>query len=140
MSQLENGQTVKVLVTFTMEDSTVIPASPDGTPLELIVGEPCGFVAIDTALPSMSMGESRTLKLSPDEAFGMPDPNLRFDVPRTSIQVEGDLQPGVALQMNGEDGQVFTAIVHEVSETSVLVDANHPLAGEALECKIDVVG
>ncbi|SCA57239.1 Peptidyl-prolyl cis-trans isomerase [Candidatus Terasakiella magnetica] len=139
MSQLVNAQTAKVHITFTLEDGTVVPASPDGQPVELVVGEPCGFKAVDDALPTMAVGEERTLQLTAEEAFGLPDPNLRFEIERAQVQAEGDIQPGMAMQMDNGDGQVMTAIIHEVTETTVRVDANHPLAGEALACKIEVV-
>ncbi len=140
MSQLAAGQTAKVLITFTLKDGTEVPTSPDGTPLELVVGQPCGFKAVDDSLPSMSVGETKTMSLEAEEAFGMPDPNLRFEVPVGNIQGDGQLVPGTAIQMQSDDGQQMTAIIHEVTDTVVRVDANHPLAGEALDCKIEVVG
>lgn len=140
MSQLSNGQTAKVLITFTMTDGTEVPTSPDGTPLEIVVGQPCGFKPVDDALTQMSVGDVKEMNLTPEEGFGMPNPALRFEVPVGNIQGEGQLVAGTAIQMQSEDGQPMTAIIHEVTDTVVRVDANHPLAGEHLVCKIEVVG
>jgi len=140
MPQLTAGQTAKVLVTFTLKDGTVVPASPDGQPLEIPVGQPCGFKAIDDSLPTMSVGDTKEMNLAPEEAFGMPDPNLRMEIPREQLGTDEEPQPGMPLQMQNEEGQVMMAIIHEVTPTHIRVDANHPLAGEELDCKIEVVG
>ncbi|NVJ90932.1 MAG: FKBP-type peptidyl-prolyl cis-trans isomerase [Methylocystaceae bacterium] len=139
MSDLTTGQKVKLEVTFTLKDGTVVPASPPGEPLEMVVGEPCGFKPIDDTLPTLSMGETTTKSLQPEEAFGMPDPNLVMEIERHLIETEDELQPGMSMQMQNPEGQVMVAIIHEVNESSVTVDANHPLAGEELEFKITVL-
>ncbi len=139
MSALSDGQKAKIVVTFTTKDGTVVPASPPGEPLEMVVGQPCGFKPIDETLPTLSVGESKTMTLQPQEAFGMPDPNLVMEIERHLIETEDELQPGMSMQMQNPEGQVMVAIIHEVNESSVTVDANHPLAGEELEFKIEVV-
>lgn len=140
MSQLSNGQAVKLKVTFTMNDGTVVPASPEDQPLEMVVGQECGFKPIDDALATMNADEIKTVTLSPQEAFGMPDPALVMEIPRDQINVDGDIEPGMHMHMQTPEGQQMVAMVHDVSEHFVKVDANHPLAGEELEMKIQVVG
>ncbi len=139
MSNLTQGQKVKIEVSFTMNDGTVVPASPPGEPLEMVVGEPCGFKPIDDALPTLSLGEPVTKKLTPEEAFGMPDPNLVMEIEKAMIETEDELQVGMSMQMQNPEGQVMVAIIHEVTDTTVTVDANHPLAGEELDFKIEVL-
>ncbi|WP_417783273.1 FKBP-type peptidyl-prolyl cis-trans isomerase [Terasakiella pusilla] len=139
MSNLAAGQKVKIEVTFTTEDGTVVPASPPGEPLEMIIGEPCGFKPIDDALESISLGETVNKKLSPAEAFGMPDPNLVMEIEKNMIQTDEELQVGMSMQMQTPEGQTMVAIIHQVTDTTVTVDANHPLAGEELDFKLTVL-
>jgi len=139
MSDLTAGQKVKLEVTFTLKDGTVVPATPPGEALEMVVGEPCGFKPIDDALPGLSVGETATKTLQPEDAFGMPDPNLVMEIEKEMIQSDSELQPGMSMQMQTPEGQNMVAIIHEVTDTTVTVDANHPLAGEELEFKITVL-
>ncbi|MDV7339720.1 FKBP-type peptidyl-prolyl cis-trans isomerase [Terasakiella sp. A23] len=139
MSNLTAGQKVKIEVTFTMNDGTVVPASPPGEPLEMVVGEPCGFKPIDDTLPGMSVGETVTKKLQPEEAFGMPNADLVMEIERSMIETSEEIQVGMSMQMQTPEGQNMMAMIHEVTETTVTVDANHPLAGEELDFKIEVL-
>ncbi len=82
MSQLTEGQTAKVVVTFTMKDGTIVPATPNSEPMDMVVGQPCGFKPIDDTLPTLSVGETKTMNLQPEDAFGMPDPNMVMEIPR----------------------------------------------------------
>lgn len=140
MTLLSQGQAVKLTVTFTMNDGTVVPASPEGQPLEMVVGQPCGFKPIDDALPTMSADGIKSVTLQPEEAFGMPDPNLVMEIPRDQINADSDIAPGMHMQMETPEGQQMVAMIHDVTDTMVRVDANHPLAGEVLEMKIQIVG
>lgn len=140
MSQLTQGQAAKVKISFKLNDGTVVPTTPDGAPMDFVVGESCGFQAIDNVLPSMSIGETKILNLQPEEAFGMPDPNLRIEIPRAQVNAEQEIQPGMQMQIDNGGGQKMVAIVHEVTDQFIRVDANHPLAGEALECSVEVMG
>lgn len=139
MSQLSAGQKVKVTVTFTMNDGTVVPASPNNEPMEMTVGQETGFKPIDDTLPTLSVGESKKLKLSPEEAFGMPDANLVMEIPRAEIQTDEEITVGMQMQMQTPEGQTMVAMIHDVTDTFVKVDANHPLAGEELDFEITVV-
>lgn len=140
MTQLTSGQAVKLKVTFTLNDGTVVPASPEDQPMEMVVGQESGFKPIDDALAEMDADEVKSVSLTPDEAFGMPDPNLVMEIPREQVQAEGDIAPGMHMQMQTPEGQQMVAIIHEVTDTYIKVDANHPLAGEDLEMKVQVVG
>jgi len=140
MAQLEQGQKVKVEVTFTMQDGTIVPASPPGEPLEMMVGQETGFKPIDDALANLDGDAPYKKHLKAEEAFGLPDPALVMDLPREQIESEDKLEPGMSMQMQDPEGNVSVAVIHEVSETTVRVDANHPLAGENLDMTVTVVG
>jgi peptidylprolyl isomerase len=72
-------------------------------------------------------------------AYGQPDPNARQAVPRADIPAEIPLDPGTQLQMQTPQGQVLPVTVAEVSDTEVVLDANHPLAGKDLTFAIELV-
>ena len=94
---------------------------------------------LDVALPGMTVGEKKVVKVSADEAYGQPDPNARQAVPRAEIPADIPLDLGTQLQVQTPQGQVMPVTVVDVTETEVTLDANHPLAGRDLTFAIELV-
>jgi peptidylprolyl isomerase len=77
--------------------------------------------------------------LSPEQAYGHRDPQIVDTVPRNAIPQEIQLAEGLVLEAKREDGQTFGFTVVDFNETTVTLDANHPLAGETLNFDIELV-
>jgi len=139
IGQAQLGDTVKVHYTGTLEDGTVFDSSIDREPLEFTIGEGKLIPGFEEAVVGMSQGESKTVEIPSDEAYGSYYEELVFVVERD--QLPPDLQPevGQQLQFQQEDGTIVTLTVIDVSELSVTLDANHPLAGKDLTFEIQLV-
>ncbi len=138
MKKIKNGDTVKVNYTGKLEDGTIFDTSlTDGrTPLESKVGDGQLIVGFETGLLDMTEGEKKTIEIEPSEAYGDYREEMVIEVPKN--QIPENPKVGDTLQGNGPYGPVTVKII-EVKENSVMVDANHPLAGKKLIFDLEVV-
>ncbi|MGB2842771.1 MAG: peptidylprolyl isomerase [Halobacteriota archaeon] len=139
MAQAKHGDTVKVHYTGKLEDGTIFDTSVDCDPLQFTIGEGQIIPGFEQAVLGMNPGESKTIKIPTDEAYGTRREEMVMVVDRN--QLPADLNPGVGQQLQNRqpDGQTIVVTVTEVSESSVTVDANHPLAGKDLTFDIQLV-
>ena len=138
-AQAKDGDTVKVHYTGKLEDGTVFDTSIERDPLQFTIGEGQLIPGFEQAVVGMSPGESKTVEIPADEAYGPYREELVMVVDRD--QLPEDLQPevGQQLQIRQPDGQTILVKVIDVSESSVTLDANHPLAGKDLTFDIELV-
>ena len=139
MTQVKSGDTVRIHYTGTLADGSTFDSSAGRDPLEFTVGSGQIMPGLDNALPGMSVGESKTVEVPADDAYGQPDPNAKQAVPRTEIPDDIPLDLGTQLQVQTPTGQTMPVTVAEVTESEVTLDANHPLAGRDLTFAIELV-
>ena len=139
MSQAKSGDTVKIHYTGTLDDGTEFDSSAGREPLEFSLGSGQVIAGFDNAVEGMAVGDSKTVTLPPDEAYGDRHEKLLQQVPKTSLPDDMKPEVGMALQTQSPDGQVMNLVIADVSEESITVDANHPLAGQALTFAIELV-
>jgi FKBP-type peptidyl-prolyl cis-trans isomerase 2 len=139
MAQAKMGDTVKVHYTGKLEDGTVFDTSIDRDPLQFTIGEGELIPGFEQAVVGMNPGESKTTKVPADKAYGPHREEMVLVVDRNQFPV--DLQPKVdqRLQIRQEDGRIIVVTVTDVSESSVTLDANHPLAGKDLTFDIRLI-
>jgi peptidylprolyl isomerase len=139
MTQVKEGDTVRIHYTGTLTDGATFDSSEGRDPLEFTVGSGQIIPGLDQALPGMAVGEKKTVEVPADQAYGHPDPNARQAVPRADIPADIPLDLGTQLQVQTPQGQVMPVTVIEVTEDQVTLDANHPLAGKDLTFAIELV-
>ena len=139
MSQAKSGDTVKIHYTGTLDDGTEFDSSAGRDPLEFSLGSGQVIAGFDNAVEGMAVGDSKTVTLPPDEAYGDRHEKLLQEVPKTSLPDDMKPEVGMALQTQSPEGQVMNIVIADVSEDSITVDANHPLAGQALTFAIELV-
>ncbi|MCW8945416.1 MAG: peptidylprolyl isomerase [Sedimenticola sp.] len=139
MSSPQLGQKVRVHYTGTLEDGTQFDSSAGREPLEFTLGEGQVIPGFESALAEMSVGETKTVNIPADQAYGAHQPELVQKVEREQIPAEIELAIGAQLQAQGPDGQVFRLVVIELDETTATLDGNHPLAGKALTFELELV-
>ena len=137
MKNAENGDTVKVHYTGRLADGQTFDSSVGRDPLEFQLGAQNVIPGFEKATLGLSVGESRTVTIPCKEAYGETRPELVQTVPRSDIPPEIELKEGMQLQTGGPQPQVLTVV--ELSEDSVKLDANHPLAGKDLTFDIQLV-
>ncbi|MFD1157267.1 FKBP-type peptidyl-prolyl cis-trans isomerase [Roseovarius aestuarii] len=139
MTQVKAGDTVRIHYTGTLEDGSEFDSSSGREPLEFTVGSGQIIPGLDQAIPGMVVGDKKTVEVAADQAYGQPHENARQDVPRADIPDNIPLEIGIQLQMQAPDGQAIPVRVVAVTEDSVTLDANHPLAGKALTFAIELM-
>ncbi len=139
MTQVKNGDTVKVHYTGKLEDGTVFDSSANREPLEFSVGSGGIIPGFESAVMGMSPGESKTTNIPPDQAYGAHNPERVVVVERQQIPADIPLAVGQQLQIGQPNGQAIPVLVTDVSDSKVTLDANHPLAGENLIFDIELV-
>ena len=139
MSQVKSGDTVRIHYTGTLNDGSVFDTSDGREPLEFAVGSGQIIPGLDKALPGMAVGDTKTVEVPAEEAYGPADPNARQQVPRSELPDNIPTEPGTRLQMQAPNGQVVQVTVAEADEQSITLDANHPLAGKDLTFNIELV-
>jgi peptidylprolyl isomerase len=139
MSQAKPGDTVSIHYTGTLDDGTQFDSSSGRDPLEFTLGTGQVIPGFDKAVEGMAVGDSKSVNIPPEDAYGPRHDQMIQDVPKTALP--DDLEPveGMALQAQGQDGQVINLTVTAVSDDSITVDGNHPLAGQALNFDIELV-
>jgi peptidylprolyl isomerase len=139
MSQAKSGDTVKIHYTGTLDDGTEFDSSAGREPLEFALGGGQVIAGFDNAVDGMSVGENKTVTIPPGEAYGDRHEQLVQEVPKTSLPEDMQPEVGMQLQSQSPDGQIMNLVIAEVADESITVDANHPLAGQALTFAIELV-
>lgn len=139
MAQAEDGNTVKVHYTGKFEDGTVFDTSADRGPLEFTIGSGQLILGLEQTVIGMSHGESKTVNIPADEAYGQHNAEMLTEVNRSQFPADLNPEVGQQLQLNPPDGQTVMFTVASVSESTVTLDANHPLAGKDLIFDIQLV-
>ncbi|MFC2001076.1 FKBP-type peptidyl-prolyl cis-trans isomerase [Chloroflexota bacterium] len=130
----QNGDTVKVHYTGKLQDGSVFDTSVGSEPMEFTLGEGRLIPGFEQAVTGMQVGESKTVTIPVDEAYGQRRDELIFEVERDELPA--DIEPEVGMQLPTSQGVVT---ITEVSETMTKIDANHPLAGQDLTFDIELV-
>jgi peptidylprolyl isomerase len=139
MTTAKNGDTVRVNFTGTLEDGVQFDTTDGREPMEFTIGAEQVIAGFANAVIGMAPGEVKKIVLAPEQAYGHRDPQIVDTVPRNAIPQEIKLAEGLVLEAKREDGETFGFTVVEFNETTVTLDANHPLAGETLKFDIELV-
>ncbi|MEJ5329439.1 MAG: peptidylprolyl isomerase [Desulfobaccales bacterium] len=113
---------------------------PGGTPerLSFCMGHGIMPPDLEAALVGLTVGDSRTVHLTPEQAYGEVDEDLIVEIPKAEFDPNVELTPGVVFETEDEEGHPVYFILMEVKDDTVVVDFNHPLAGQALDVSVTV--
>lgn len=139
MTQATSGNTVKVHYTGTFDDGTQFDSSRGAEPLEVTLGQGQVIPGFEQALEGMAVGDTKTVHIPAEQAYGEHSPEMVQEVDRSNIPDDIELQVGIQLQASGPDGQTFLLTVTDMNDASVTLDGNHPLAGKALNFDLEMV-
>ncbi len=138
MQQAKPGDTVRVHYTGTLGDGTVFDSSRGGEPLEFVLGKGQVITGVNDAVTGMQVGEEKTVTVAAEDAYGPHRNELTVTVGRDQFPDDIQPAPGQQLQMT-RGGEAFRVTVQEVAGDAVILDANHPLAGEDLTFALELV-
>jgi peptidylprolyl isomerase len=138
MAQAKNGDKVNVSYTGKLKDGTEFDSCVGKDPLQFQIGENKLIPGFEQAVIGMSTGDSKTIQLSADEAYGQHREELVLVVDQD--QLPPDLEPKVGEELELSQGEdTYRVRVTEVTAEKVTLDANHPLAGEDLIFDIELL-
>lgn len=138
--QAKKGDTVRVHYEGRLDNGEVFDSSAGGEPLEFEIGSGQVIAGFDEGVQGMSTGERKTIEIEIADAYGERNEDLRRAVPRDSINLESEPEPGMTLVLQLPDGNEIPVAITEVTAESVTLDANHPLAGQKLIFDIELIG
>ncbi len=139
MSAAKSGDTVKIHYTGTLDDGTQFDSSAGREPLEFQLGAGQVIPGFDAAVDGMDVGENKSVRIEAGSAYGERHDQLIQQVPRNALPEEIKPEIGMALQSQSPEGQIMNLVIVEVSDETITVDGNHPLAGQALNFDIELV-
>jgi peptidylprolyl isomerase len=139
MTQAKPGDKVRVHYTGTLTDGSTFDSSDGRDPLEFTIGSGQIIPGLDNEIPGMAVGDEKTVTIAPEDAYGHRDPSRTQAIPRSQIPDNIPTTPGTQLQMQSPEGQVIPVVIVAESEAEVTLDANHPLAGQELTFKVELV-
>ncbi|MDX1586422.1 MAG: peptidylprolyl isomerase [Balneolaceae bacterium] len=141
MSKAKEGDTVKVHYTGSLEDGSVFDSSKErDEPLEFTLGQGQLIPGFEKAVEGMSVGDSTSVDIPSDEAYGDRRDDLEMEISREELPDNIEPEVGMQLQMQQQqNGKAIPVQITAVNDDTVTLDANHPLAGKDLKFDIEVV-
>jgi peptidylprolyl isomerase len=139
MQQAQQGDKVRVHYHGTLQTGETFDSSEGREPLEFTVGSGQVIRGFEEGVKGMSVGEKRKLEIPVNDAYGETNKDLIIEFPMAQFPAEMSPEIGQQLMMSNGSGQSFPVTIKEIKEDSVLLDANHPLAGQDLIFNIELV-
>lgn len=139
MQQVKSGDKVKVHYHGKLRSGETFDSSQGREPLEFTVGSGQVIKGFDQGVMGMQVGDKRTVEIPVQDAYGAKQDEMIIEFPRNQFPPDMKPEAGMQLMMNNGAGQSFPVTVTEVKEESVILDANHPLAGQDLIFDIELV-
>ena len=136
--KIANNCVVSFHYTLTDEDGQTLDSSDGREPLAYLHGHNGIIPGLENELTGKGQGDSLQVVVQPQDGYGEFNPQLLQQVPREAFQGVESIEPGMQFQAQGEGGQAQMVVVREVTDEAVLVDGNHPLAGQVLNFDVTI--
>jgi peptidylprolyl isomerase len=134
-----NGDKVSVHYTGRYADGTIFDSSIGEEPLVFTIGENEVIDGFENSIIAMAIGEKKTVTLAPEEAYGERYDDLVVEVARADMPADLELELGDELEITTEDDEPMLVIVAAMTDDTVTLDGNAPLAGEHLTFELELL-
>lgn len=139
MSEVKNGDVVKVHYTGKVQDGEQFDSSVGKDPLEFTVGAGQMIKGFDTGVVGMKVGDKKVVVINAEDGYGERSEEAMIEFPKENVPAEMKMEVGLSLTLQDQEGRPFPVTVTEVKDDVVVLDANHFLAGKTLEFDIEMV-
>jgi peptidylprolyl isomerase len=140
LEKVETGTYISVQYTGTLGNGEVFDSSQGRQPLEVQMGAGQVIKGFEEQLMGMALNEKKVFTLSAEDAYGPRNANLMHSIPRSEVPPGMDVQVGMVVGLMTPEGNQVPARVVSLDDERMIMDLNHPLAGESLTFEIEVVG
>lgn len=135
--KVEEGTVVSLTYRVLDEEGQVIDDNQNAQPLEYLHGHGNIISGLEEALEGSEQGDRLEVTVEPEQAYGQPNPEAVFGMPRDRFPEDVDVQPGMQFAAETPEGPARLTVV-DTGEEEITVDANHPLAGKTLSFDVQV--
>ena len=139
MTQIQNGDKVSVHYIGKLADGSIFDSTVGEDPFVFTLGEDDLIDGFVNAIQTMSVGDKKTVTLGIEEAYGEWHEDMVIEVPRSEMPTDLELAVGDELEVEDEEEEPMLVMVSEMTEETVTLDGNPPLAGEALTFELELV-
>ncbi len=139
MKEAQVGNLVSVHYTGKLNNGEVFDSSKDRDPLEFTLGKEELLAGFEDGVVGMKPGESKSVTLEPENAFGDRQEDLLLKMPKKEFPQNITPSVGLQLKLSNASGSDMTVVVTEVGEDSVTLDGNHPLSGQTVVFDIELL-
>jgi len=140
MAQAKKGDTVQVHYTGKLEDGTVFDTSRERHPLQFTLGNGQVIAGFENAITGMNVGESKTAVIPKEQGYGPRRDDMIVTIKRDQLPPDLPARVGQRLEITQTDDQTMLVTVTAVTDATLTLDANHPLAGKVLTFDLELVG
>ncbi|MCU0638098.1 MAG: peptidylprolyl isomerase [Methanothrix sp.] len=139
MSQAKIGDTVKVHYNGKLDTGILFDTSEGSDPLEFEIGSGCFIAGFEEAVVGMSPGESKTVQIPPEKAYGRYRDDRVFKIDKKDLPEEIVPAEGMTLEVCASNGVAVPVQITEIQGSTITLDANHPLSEQTLTFEIELV-
>ena len=140
-NRVEDDMIVSLDYTLRLNNDEIIDSSQGREPLEFIQGQGHIIPGLERELYGMEVGDEKRVAVAPGEGYGERDESRIQVVTRDAFPPDTELESGMGVQMQDpQSGQVFQGVISQIDGDNVVIDFNHPLAGETLLFDVAIAG
>lgn len=136
-AQIREGSQVSFEYTLSDETGTVIESNKGKQPMSYVHGKRQIIPGLEKELSGMKVGEEKKIQVKPEDGYGPVNPDAFQEIPKDKLPPEA-LKVGTMLMAQGPQGQGIPVRVHEIKDTTVIMDFNHPMAGKTLSFDVKI--
>ncbi len=139
MQVAKKGDKIKVHYHGKLTNGNTFDSSEGREPLDFEIGGGMVIAGFDDGVTGMTIGEKKTVHIPADQAYGPKQEEMIMEFPKTQFPADMVPEIGMQLNMSNGSGQNFPVVIVEIKEEVVVLDANHPLAGEDLIFDLELI-
>ena len=140
MSLVENNHVVEINYTLKNSNGDVVDSSKEEGPLAFIMGKKNIIPGLEAEILGKNVGDSFNATILPEDAYGAINESMIQSVPKSEFGENADqVQVGSQFQVQNENGEAMIVRAIEIKESEIVLDANHPMAGETLHFEVQIM-
>jgi len=137
--QIKKDAVVSMHYTLTLDSGEIIDSSEGSEPLSFLCGHSQIIPGLENELIDMKIGDKKSVTIQPEDGYGSVNEQLYQVIARDEMPPDVEVKKGLVLTGQNDDGRQFEVVVKSYTDTEVVLDLNHPLAGEVLHFETEIV-